>query len=263
MKIGVITSSFRLETRRALETAREIGADGVQLPAVGGDLDPQSLTRTGRQNLLHVLDSLGLEISALCGDLGGGGFVDPADIEWRIERTKQILDLSIDLKTPIVTTHIGVIPQDRDNPSWQTMQEALKELADYAAERECYLAAETGPEEPELMRKFIETVDSQGLKVNYDPANLVMRGFDPIAGVFSLRDYIVHTHAKDALGPDKGPEEVPLGEGDVSFPKYIRTLQENGYDGYLTVEREVGDNPVADIAKAVQFLRNLLARLNQ
>ncbi|RKY69550.1 MAG: sugar phosphate isomerase/epimerase, partial [Candidatus Latescibacterota bacterium] len=31
MKIGVITSSFRLETRRALETAREIGADGVQL----------------------------------------------------------------------------------------------------------------------------------------------------------------------------------------------------------------------------------------
>ncbi len=263
MKIGVITSSFRLETKQALETARQIGADGVQLLTVGGDLDPENLTRTGRQDLLHLLDSLGLEISALCGDLGGGGFVDPADIEWRIERTKQILDLSIDLRTPVVTTHIGVIPEDRNSPGWQTMQEALKELADYAAEPGCCLAAETGPEEPELMREFIETVNSEGLKINYDPANLVMKGFDPIAGVLSLGDYIVHTHAKDALGPDKDPKEVPLGEGDVNFPEYIKTLREKGYQGYLTVEREVGENPVADIAKAVQFLKTLLAKLNQ
>lgn len=263
MKIGVITSSFRLGTRQALETAKQIGADGVQLLAVGGDLDPENLTRTGRQDLLHLLDSLGLEISALCGDLGGGGFVDPADTEWRIERTKQILNLSIDLKTSIVTTHIGVIPEGKDSLVWQTMQQALKELSDYAAERECCLATETGPEEPELMREFIETVDSEGLKVNYDPANLVMKGFDPITGVLCLRDHIVHTHAKDALGPDKGPEEVPLGEGEVNFPEYLKTLRENGYQGYLTIEREVGDDPVGDITKAVQFLGNLLAKLNQ
>ncbi|MNL80578.1 L-ribulose-5-phosphate 3-epimerase UlaE [compost metagenome] len=48
--------------------------------------------------------------------------------------------------------------------------------------------------------------------------------------------------------------EVPLGEGKVPFADYFAALQEIGYTGYLTIEREVGDQPEADIRKAVAFI---------
>ncbi|HID95569.1 MAG TPA: sugar phosphate isomerase/epimerase [Candidatus Latescibacteria bacterium] len=258
MKVGVFLASLRLDTREALKEVGKMGADGVQLMVVGGDLDPDNLSRSGREDLVRFISTLGLEISALCGDLGGEGYRDPSDIEWRIDRTKQIFDLSLDLKTAIVTTHIGVIPEDENDRAWKTMQEALEELGSYAETRELCLAAETGPEEPGLMRRFLGTIKNEGIRINYDPANLVMRGFDPLAGVDTLKDYIVHTHAKDGLDPEKGSEEVPLGKGDVPLDEYIKALREIGYEGYLTIERETGEDPVGDVRRAIRFLRDLI-----
>jgi len=98
--------------------------------------------------------------------------------------------------------------------------------------------------------------------VNLDPANLVMvAGDDPVAAVHTLKDYIVHTHAKDGRmmkGQDPAYVELPLGEGDVDFKNYLKALGEIGYRGYLTIEREVGDDPEKDIAKAADFLRGLI-----
>ena len=114
--------------------------------------------------------------------------------------------------------------------------------------------------------------------VNLDPANLVMvTGDDPVVAVHNLKDYIVHTHAKDGRmihyhDPEliydffAGEEsvklamedcfiELPLGEGDVDWPNYIKALKDIGYDGYLTIEREVGADPAKDIAMAVDFLK--------
>ena len=90
---------------------------------------------------------------------------------------------------------------------------------------------------------------------------MVMRGFDPVQGVYDLGDLIVHTHAKDGIGPGPNRGEVPLGEGEVPWPEYLRALKEIGYDGYLTIEREVGEDPAADIVTAATFLREQLAKL--
>jgi len=90
---------------------------------------------------------------------------------------------------------------------------------------------------------------------------MVMGGFDPVQGMYDLRDFIVHTHAKDGIGPGPKRGEVPLGEGQVPWPEYLRGLREIGYDGYLTIEREVGEDPAADIVTAAKFLREELARL--
>lgn len=255
LKIGIILPSLRLETRSALEKAAEMGADGVQLWVAGGDLDPKNITETARQDLLDTLDSLGLEISAICGDLGKG-FVDPATVEWAIERTKEMLDLGHRLEAPILTTHIGVIPEDRASVEWHTLTDAMLELGEYANNLGGFIATETGPEAPELMLAFFETLNTGGLAVNYDPANLVMSNFDPVGGVRVLGNYIAHTHAKDAMRyPDGRVAEVPLGEGQVPWDEYIATLRSVGFDGYLTIERECGDNPIADIQRAIDFLR--------
>ena len=99
--------------------------------------------------------------------------------------------------------------------------------------------------------------------MNLDPANLVMMvGDDPVRAVYTLKDYIVHTHAKDGrqlraagAGGDAAFEELPLGKGDVDFPRYLQALADIGFRGFLTVEREVGDAPERDIQDALAFLR--------
>lgn len=254
LKIGVFLPCLKLGLEEGLKKTAEMGAIGVQLWNAGGEMDPDNLSPAGRKNLIKLVNSYGLTISALCGDLGVG-FGAKEGLKERIQKTKQLLDLGVDLETPIMSTHIGVIPEVPDSEAWKTMMESLIMVGEYAVKTGTCIATETGPESPELMAKFLKQANCPGLKVNYDPANLVMSGFDPVKGVYELRDFIVHTHAKDAVRlPDGTPKEVPLGEGEVPFPLYIQALKEIGYDGFFTIEREVGDNPVVDIIAAKDFL---------
>ena len=256
LKIGVMIESFRLGVKKGIRKAAEIGADGFQVYVTQGELAPWNLTQTGRRDFMNFVRTQGLQVSALCGDLGGDGFVSTVGLDERIDKTRQILDLSRDLGVRIVTTHVGVIPEDENAPARKIMRAALDELGSYAERVGSVFASETGPESPRLMGDFLKSLSAGTVRVNYDPANLVMLGFDHIGGVRDLADHIVHTHAKDGIRTADGkPLEVPLGKGSVRWEEYLATLEEIGYRGFFTVEREVGDDPVKDIQEAVAFLR--------
>lgn len=273
--IGVLLESFKLPVLEALDKARELGMDGVQIRVTDGELAPENLTADKRRELLKAVKDRGLTVSALCGDIGR--FDDPEINPGRIERSKRILDLAKDLETNVVTTHIGVVPKDSSHPRYGIMQEACGELARYADQMQAHFAIETGPEEAATLKGFLDGLHSTGVAVNLDPANFVMvTGDDPVQAVYTLKDYIVHTHAKDGrrlryvepeivyglaeadmLGSSSFIE-LPLGEGDVDFPNYLKALEEIGFKGYLTIEREVGDDPGKDIASAVGFLKGII-----
>lgn len=272
--IGILMDSLRLDTRQAIEKAAELGAKGMQMFATSGEHSPENMSASQRRELLDMMKSNGLVFSALCGDLGMG-FGNPEKNPMLIEKSKRILDLAKDLETDIVTTHIGVVPSDKNHPRYQIMQEACGELCQYADSVNAHFAIETGPETSTVLKGFLDSLGSRGVAVNMDPANLVMvTGDDPVQAVYNLRDYIVHTHAKDGIKlQDRDPEiiygiiedviqegevfrEVPPGEGGVPFPEYLKALDEIGYRGFLTIEREVGTDPAGDIALAADFLRN-------
>ncbi len=283
-KIGVIVDSFRVGVKEGLMKAKEVGADGVQIYAVHGEMDPANLSPAERKQWKAYIESLGLEISALVGDLGGHGFQDKLANLQKIEKSKRILDLAVELGTHVVTTHIGIVPEDSNSEVYAAMHNACDELALYAKSMNAYFAIETGPETSAHLKKFLDGLGTNGVSVNFDPANMVMvTGDDPVQGVYTLKDYIVHTHAKDGirlrevdprliygslgfdpLDHDKlaglaetgdAFREVPLGEGSVDWDRYMKALEDIGYKGYLTIEREVGTDPEADISRAVQFLK--------
>lgn len=272
--IGVMMESFKLDTRSAIEKAASIGAKGMQMYATVGEHSPENMTKEKISELMDMMNSNGLVFSAICGDLGVN-FCDPERNPKLIEKSKRILDLAKELGSDIVTTHIGVIPSDKNHPRFKIMQEACGELCRYADSMNSHFAIETGPETSATLKNFLDTLGSRGVAVNLDPANLVMvTGDDPVQAVYNLKDYIVHTHAKDGIKLlDRDPEiiygiiedtikageafrELPLGEGNVPFDKYLNALDDIGYKGFLTIEREVGDNPTADIELAVNFLKN-------
>ena len=270
--IGVMLESFRTDTETALKKAAAMGAKGVQVYATHGNMAPENLVGQKRKDFLKMVKDNGLVISALCGDLGHG-FGNAELNPGLIEQSKRILDMAKELETDIVTTHIGVVPGDPAHERYQIMQDACGQLARYADSLDAHFAIETGPETAVTLKSFLDSLHSTGVAVNLDPANFVMvTGNDPVQAVYTLKDYIVHTHAKDGrrnyyrdpeavygLAEDEmlaSPSfiELPLGDGDVPFPAYLKALDEIGYHGFLTIEREVGDNPEGDIRKAVDFL---------
>ena len=274
--IGIIADSFRKPMPEALATAAKLGAKGVQVYATRGEMSPEELTGQKRRDFLAMVKDNGLVISALCGDLGRG-FGNPELNPQLIQRSKRILDLAKELETNIVTTHIGVTPADENHPRYKIMQDACGELAAYADSLDAHFAIETGPETSETLKHFLDSLHSTGVAVNLDPANLVMvTGDDPAKAVHNLKDYIVHTPAKDGVkllnrdpeiiyglvngdaGADPAFEEVPLGKGSVPWQAYLQALTDIGYKGFLTIEREVGDDPTSDIALAMDFLRGFV-----
>ena len=271
--IGVMLDSFRTDVNTALDKAQSLGAQGIQVYATRGEMSPKEMTPQRRREFLKAVKDHGLVISALCGDLGQG-FGDPEKNPGLIEESKRILDLAKDLETDVVTTHIGVVPGEKTHPRYGIMEEACGKLAAYADSLQAHFAIETGPEPAATLKGFLDGLHSTGVAVNLDPANFVMvTGDDPVQAVYTLKDYIVHTHAKDGrrlhyvdpevlygmveseMLQDSSYIELPLGQGDVDFPNYLKALDEIGYKGFLTIEREVGDDPTADIALAVRFLQ--------
>ena len=278
--IGVILESFRLDRSAAIRQAAAMGANGIQMYATYGENSADNLNAQARKDLLREVKDNGLQFSALCGDLGHG-FGD-ADLNPKlIEQSKKIIDLALDLETNVVTTHIGVVPSDPNHPRYKIMQDACSALAAYADSVNAHFAIETGPETSLVLKNFLDSLNSTGVSVNLDPANLRMvTGDDPVQAVYNLQRYIVHTHAKDGNKlKDGNPEfiygvthpipeevkntryfeEVPLGTGSVDFPAYLKALEDIGYKGFLTIEREAGENPAADIKTAYDFLKKTMA----
>lgn len=283
-KIGVIVDSLKLGLIDGIKKAKEIGADGIQMYASYGDVSPSHMTPQKRKDLKNVMHDNGMVFSALCGELGGHGLSVRAQHKDRLKLLKQILDMALELGTNIVTTHIGVVPDDSTHDRYKVLQDACRELSEYGESAGGCFAIETGPEKTEVLSRLLKSIDAKAMNVNYDPANLVMvTGDDPVKGVYNLKDYIVHTHAKDgvmikpsdpeyvydcfatgdieALNALDGFQEMPLGEGDVDFVSYLRALKDIEYNGFLTIERECGDNPAADIKTAVAFLKEIIKAL--
>jgi len=281
MKLGVICDCFKKPLKESIKAAAALGLDGVQIYAVEGEFCPENLTPADIEAYRKLLAECGLEVSALCGDLGGHGFEIAAQNEWRVEKTCRVVDLAVAFGTRVVTTHIGVIPADKNCEKYKTMLAALQKCGAYAAARGVTLAIETGPETAPVLHDFVMAA-GEGVGVNLDPANFVMvTGQDPAAAVELLGDKIVHTHLKDgrrlresdpveiyrcfaeggidALNVADYFIETPVGEGDVNWQKYIDSLHKIGYNGYLTIERETGADPAADITLAANFAKaNLL-----
>lgn len=277
--IGIVLDCLKKPFDEALVVAQRIGVTGLQVYSTTGDFAPENLDNAKKKEIIKKIADHGLTLSALCGDLGMG-FGNPEKNPELIEKSKRIIDLAVELGTNVVTTHIGVVPADKNHERYKIMQEACGKLAEYADTLNAHFAIETGPEKSTVLKGFLDSLGSKGVAVNLDPANLVMVvNENPVEAVHNLKDYIVHTHAKDGnhlldCVPEyiygvthpvpeshKGKryyEEVPLGKGGVDFPSYLKALDEVGYKGYLTIEREAGQEPEDDIRGGVELLKGII-----
>lgn len=267
-KIGVVVDCFGSDLHSNLAMAAKAGVDGVQIYAKQRDVDLGRSSPQEQRELFLRIQSLGLEVSAICAEFGRDGLRDPERNPELIEDAKRATELALRMGCNIITTHIGAIPADRSSAIHQAMLSACEELGDFARANKACFAIETGPETAQALKEFLDILRTDAVAVNYDPANLIMAmGDDPVQGVYTLRDHIVHTHVKDGLHRAKEAfviqegettrlsRETPMGEGDVPFDAYFAALREIGFGGYLTIERETGNQREKEIGQAVALIR--------
>jgi L-ribulose-5-phosphate 3-epimerase len=257
-KLGVRLESLGLPLRKGLMEAASLAVAGVELDAAGALL-PDALTETGRREIRNLLRSHNLELTALFCPLRRG--LDAVeDQQPRLEKIRKVMTLSVELGSGLTIVQAGQVPDEKDAERLRVFRESLTELSGHGDRIGGRLALETGLESGATLAAHLKSYDTGCLAANLDPANLLLHGFDVYAAVHDLTGKIAQVHAKDGrrARASLAAREVALGTGDIDWLRFLESLQEIEYRGWLTVERETGDNRAADVASGVAFLRRLI-----
>jgi L-ribulose-5-phosphate 3-epimerase len=272
LKISVSPHYFSGDRDEGIRLAAQEDVEGVYFGA-----SPDSLDARARRDIAALAKSCGLQITSLVLWGGEVDLCEPEHHDRALPQAKAMLQLAADIGCPVVTAHVGIMPRETDSPRWQPMVDACAAIAAYGEQLGTVTAIETGPEPHWVLKRLMETINSPHLAINLDPANFIIwpaylamkdrvlydpqdarANFDPHDAAIMLAPWVVHTHAKDAIVKEDGNyQEVPLGSGWVDWPRYVTILQDNGFDGFFAIEREVGEDKLGDVRRAIRFLRTL------
>lgn len=186
----------------------------------------------------------------------------------RVSRTKAVSDVTRQLGIDSVACHIGFVPEDEHATLYGEVRDLARDLCDYCSRNGQSFTLETGQEPAKVLLRFIDHVQRPNLKINFDPANMILYGTgDPIDALSVLAEHVISVHCKDGDWPPRDQptalgKEKPLGDGSVGIERFIHKLKEVGYRGVLSVEREEPDQARrnADLIRAIALLRKLTGR---
>lgn len=255
----------------AENTLRKLAGFGLRNGQLG--LPPSADLKSALPDWKRVLPGSGVTLTAaVCSYEGEDysdlervhesvGFTTPKYRAERVARTKEIAAFASEFGIDAVSCHIGFIPADPADVLYRELVAVTREICDACAEYKQRFALETGQESAAVLVGFVSDVDRTNLKVNFDPANMVMYGSgDPVQALVLLREHVLSVHCKDGVAPSAPRNlgsEVRLGDGEVDFPSFLAQLARIGYKGPLTIEREEEDEAVksADIRVAIERLK--------
>ena len=260
-----------------LEVAHELGVPTIQLHA------PQQKTRTREhaEKFLARLEELGIKISVVFGGFKGESYADiptcqktvglvpPKTRAARTREMTEIADFASILGVDAVGLHLGFLPHDPTDPMYNEVLAVTRDVCDHCKGNAQRVHLETGQESADGLLQFLSDVERDNLFVNFDPANMILYGSgDPIEALKKVGQYVRSVHCKDATWAAKPGEEwgaeVPLGEGAVGMETFLRTLDELGYEGPLTIEREIPQDPARqkeEIGRGMSLLNELKAKI--
>lgn len=269
LRIGVIVSLGK-DPAEVMKGVQELGLKCCQLNCWNTEL----YTTENLSRLRAACKKYDVEITSLWtgypGEVRWNFTEGPATIglvppETRAQRVAALIkgaEFAAELGVPSTTTHAGFIPENPQDPLYEGTIDALGTVAARSKSLGLAFCFETGQETPVTLLRTIKDIGTGNLGVNLDPANLLMYGkANPVDALDILGPYVMGVHAKDGeypTNPDELGVEKPLGQGRVNFPVFVAKLKSCGYEGTLTIEREIsGDRQIADIKAAISILEPL------
>ena len=270
LELGVIMSMAG-DLDEKFRKVSELGLTSCQL----SNYDPERFTDENAEIIKACSAKYGVRVSAIwCGWPGprvwnfveGPATLGIVPVTYRFERIKMLIkggEFAVKIGVTDVATHAGFIPENPSTTEYLDVVGCIKHIAKDYLEKGLYFLFETGQETPVTLRRAIEDISTDNLGINLDPANLILYGkANPVDALDVFGQYVRDIHGKDGCYPTNGNElglETPLGEGKVNYPAFVAKLKEIGYDGPITIEREIsGDKQIKDIQMAKELLEKLI-----
>ncbi|MBI5396606.1 MAG: TIM barrel protein [Verrucomicrobia bacterium] len=267
-EIGLMIWAADAEAK--IQTLKQLGLGVAQIGVRYSDI--AALPK--RRALTKLLRGAGIEVVTLFAAFDGEDYADIPTVQrtvglvpvatrtQRFEEAKKLSEFACELGIKNFAFHLGFVPEDPADPGYQSIVRVVRMLADECRFNSQQFCFETGQESADTLLRFIADVKTTNLKVNFDPANMVLYGSgDPVEALGKLSDYVVTVHCKDGKWPaakDKLGVETPLGQGDVGMDRFVAKLQEIGYQGPLVIEREIaGEQQIADVRSGIALLKSL------
>lgn len=243
-----------------LDAVERIQAQGYEAAEILGD-EPHAYFPTfdegDTETLVETLDDLDLSVSNINANTSMGyyddappsAFFEPSVIraddearEWRVEYTKDAIDLADETGSPAVCLASGrPLPGTFPEEAREYLIESLEAILDYAEPRDIEVGIEF---EPELLientHEVLDLADEIGrdsLGVNLDVGHAAVYGEDVVESIYDAAGHITGLHIEDIVGGRRGKHyhRIP-GEGDLDFRAIFDALDDIGYDGYATME---------------------------
>ena len=206
---------------------------------------------------------VGEDYSTLQSIRDTGGLAPDSTWEQNRKNIRATVPIARRLGLKLLAFHAGFLPHDESDPNFGKMLGRLSEVADVFADAGMNLGLETGQETAPVLLEVLQKLNKKNVGVNFDPANMILydKG-NPIEALRVLGGWVRQVHIKDAVRtkvPGTWGEEVPVGTGQVDWRAFIATLNEHKFKGDLVIEREAGQQRVADIRFARQTLERIAA----
>ena len=205
--IGVFTS-IDAGLGVQLDVAAELGVTTIQLHA------PQPETRTPQhaKEFLSRLSDLGIRLTAVFGGFEGESYADIPTVSKtvglvpestraaRLSEMKEIADFAKELECDVAALHLGFVPEDSECSLYGDVVDVTRDLCDHCQGNGQNLHLETGQETAAGLVQFIDDVERNNLFVNFDPANMILYGTDqPLIALEDVGSYVRSVHCKDAI----------------------------------------------------------------
>ena len=258
------------DPEQLVEQLRQLGIQRVQLALDPLRESPEAWDRTAdlfREHGVSIVSGMfgtvGEDYTTLESIRRTGGLVPDATWEENWENAQANAAIAQRLGLKLVTFHAGFLPHDETNPEFVELQHRIRLVADLFAAKGIDLAFETGQETAETLKLFLEKLGRVNVGANFDPANLILydKG-DPIEALRTLASWVKQCHIKDAIGtqtPGVWGQEVPVGTGQVDWKEFFAVLQSIQFGGFCCIEREAGQQRLADIRTGREFVEKLRA----
>ncbi|HHT7154928.1 hypothetical protein BK718_02240 [Bacillus thuringiensis serovar andalousiensis] len=261
-KLGMFLNTKYIEVNEGIQKAREWDLEYIQLYAMNPTFNLANISKIRWNTLKENLSFNEIQVPSLAISFGENGIIG-TEAECVIESFKYITDKGLRLGANIVTAHIGKIPDDENSEYYDKMLRVCNEIGDLAFRFGGFFAIETGSEKAIVLKRFLETANSKGLAVNFDPANLISDvNENPGEGLLLLKDYIVQTHIKDCkeVKSDRSTKyiEVAAGNGEVDFDIFFKVLDKIGFDGYNMIERNDYFDELDGMSQSINFAKKYI-----
>ena len=256
LNLAIHLPSLGLPWKKGLQAAAQLGATAVEIDG-RSQFTPREMSRTAVRHVRKIMEDVNIRIAAVYFRTRSG-YDTLENLDRRVQATKDVMTMAYELGAKIVVNHVGRVT-DAESPGWSLLNEALSDIGRHGQKVGVTLAACTGSEDAQDLKRLIDALPTFSIGVAFDPGALIVNGYSASEAIAALGEYVVQFRAHDAVRDAVAGRgiDTQLGRGSADVAEILANLEQHEFNGF-TVVKATTANADLEISQAMQYLKSYL-----